>query len=231
MKSLFYSLILMLPFCFSTELSAQETRYFQFRAFCGGDEWRDTSFVAAATNADLINAVLAEIERPFDQRKFIIGDIAAGDGGFNFNADFRFNWHFVPDQWQLAEVAVEVCDGCPYTNVHKESDIWLNNVGFFCPWTSKPVQEITLTDLEELEREQTASITLFPNPSRNQVFIKHQLSGEIAVELVNIANAQLRFYPNLQDGTINVAGYPAGIYTILLKANGELYAKRLVIQN
>lgn len=231
MKSLYYSLILFLPLYFTIDLSAQETRYFQFRAFCGGDDWRDTSFVASASNADLINAVLAEIDRPFDERKFIIGDIAAGDGGFNFNADFRFNWHFVPDQWLLAEVAVEVCDGCPFTNVHQESNIWLNNVGFFCPWTSKPVREITLTDLDEIRKEQNASISLFPNPSRDQVFIRHQLKGAIQLELINIANARLRYYPEWQDGAISVAEYPAGIYTVLLKSEGEVYSKRLVIQD
>lgn len=230
MKSLFYSLILILPFVFGTELSAQETRYFQFRAFCGGDDWRDTSFVASATNDELINAVLAEIDRPFEERKFIIGNIAAGDGGFNFNADFRFNWHFVPDDWQLAEVAVEVCDGCPFTNVHQESDLWLNNVGFFCPWTSKPVREITLTDLEERQEAQAVSFSLFPNPSRDQVFVRHNFTGPVQVEVINIANVRLRFSPQWQDGTISVAGYPAGIYTVLLKTDGELYSERLVIQ-
>ncbi|MBX2874341.1 MAG: T9SS type A sorting domain-containing protein [Saprospiraceae bacterium] len=231
MKSLYYSFFLILPFWFGTDLSAQETRYFQFRAFCGGDDWRDTSFVASATNADLINAVLAEIERPFEERKFIIGDITEGDGGFNFNAEFRFNWHFVPDQWQLAEVAVEVCDGCPYTNVHRDSNLWLNNVGFFCPWTSKPVQEITLTNLEELKQTQAPAITVFPNPSRNQVFIKHQLKGPVRLELLNMANSRLRFYPSWENGVLSVAGYPAGIYTLLIRSEGELYAKRLVIQN
>ena len=186
MKSLYYSLILFLPLYFTIDLSAQETRYFQFRAFCGGDDWRDTSFVASASNAD---------------------------------------------QWLLAEVAVEVCDGCPFTNVHQESNIWLNNVGFFCPWTSKPVREITLTDLDEIRKEQNASISLFPNPSRDQVFIRHQLKGAIQLELINIANARLRYYPEWQDGAISVAEYPAGIYTVLLKSEGEVYSKRLVIQD
>lgn len=220
----------MLSFCFGTDLSAQETRYFQFRVFCGGDDWRDTSFVAAATNTDLINMVLAEIDRPFDERKFIIGDIAEGDGGFNFNGELRFNWHFVPDQWQLAEVAVEVCDGCPFTNVHQESDLWQNNVGFFCPWTSKPVREITLTDLEELEEKQAALIKVFPNPSRDQVFIKHQLKGPVEYELFHMGNARLRFYPKPEDGVINLSGYPAGMYTLVLRSAGAVFSKRLVIQ-
>lgn len=230
MKSLYYSFLLILPLWFSTDLSAQETRYFQFRAFCGGDDWRDTSFVAAATNADLINAVLAEIERPFEERKFIIGDIAEGDGGFNFNGEFRFNWHFVTDQWQLAEVAVEVCDGCPFTNVHQDPDLWLNNVGFFCPWTSKPVQEITLTDLDEFKESQAASISVFPNPSRDQLFIKHQLKGPVQLELLNMANSRLRFYPKWEAGSVSLSGYPAGIYTLLIRSGGDVFSKRLVIQ-
>ncbi len=230
MKSLYYSFFFILSLGFGPDLSAQETRYFQFRAFCGGDDWRDTSFVAAATNADLINMVLAEMERPFEERKFIIGDIAEGDGGFNTNADFRFNWHFVPDQWQLAEVAVEVCDGCPFTNVHQDPDLWQNNVGFFCPWTSKPAREITLTDLEKLKKRQAASITVYPNPSRDQIFIQHQLQEPVQLELLNMANSRLHFYPRWEEGRVNLSGYPAGIYTLLLRSAGELHTRRLVIQ-
>lgn len=231
MKKLFYCLFFLFTFSLITSGHAQETRYFQFRTFCGGDDWRDTSFVAAATNADLINAVLSEIERPFDERKFIIGDIKAGDGGHNFNGDFRFNWHFVPDQWQLAEVAVEVCDGCPFTNVHRDTDLWLNNVGFFCPWSSKPLREITLTDVREGGKTSDIDLHVFPNPGRDVIFLQHELKTPVDIELVNIANQSIRFVPNYEEGKIEVGQYPTGIYLILIKSQGHIYTQKLVIQD
>jgi hypothetical protein len=60
---------------------AQTMRYFEFRVECGGMEWRDTSFIAAASDPELIEMVLDNIERPFNQRNFIVGSIDYGHGG------------------------------------------------------------------------------------------------------------------------------------------------------
>lgn len=230
MKCLWYSFFALSMLFFSVSSAAQETRYFQFRTFCGGDNWQDTSFVAAATNEDLINMVLSEIERPFDQRKFIIGDIAEGDGGHNFNGDFRFNWHFVPDEWLLTEVAVEVCDGCPFSNVHQEPDLWQNNVGFFCPWSSKPVREITLTSVDGGGDVSGVTIQVFPNPARQRAFIKHNFTRPVQLELVNVVNQQIQFRPELSNGQIDLSAYPAGVYALLIRSEGNLYTRKLVIQ-
>lgn len=230
MKCLIYSFFTLSILVTSSYAMAQETRYFQFRTFCGGDNWQDTAFVAAATNEDLINAVLSEIERPFDDRKFIIGDIAEGDGGHNFNGDFRFNWHFVPDQWQLAEVAVEVCDGCPFSNVHQDPDLWQNNVGFFCPWSSKPVREITLTQVEEGEQEENTPIQVFPNPARQHVFIRHNFNRPVQLALINIVNQRIQFRPQLSSNQIDVSSYPAGIYALQIQVGERFYTQKLVIQ-
>lgn len=230
MKRLFYSFFVLSMLSLASHVDAQEIRYFQFRALCGGNNWQDTAFVAAASDADLINAVLSEMERPLEERKFIIGDIAAGDGGHNFNADFRFNWHFVPDKWQLAEVAVEVCDGCPYSNVHQDPDLWLNNVGFFCPWSSKPIREITLTNVDEREKEEVVDIQLFPNPSRDRTFLRHNLDHPIQLELINMANQQLRFLPQVSNAGIDVSPYPVGVYVLLIRSEGNVYTRKLIIQ-
>lgn len=229
MKSYRYSFLLWSILFLSTTISAQETRYFQFRTFCGGDNWQDTSFVAAATDQDLIDLVLSEIERPFQERKFIIGDIDEGDGGHNFNADFRFNWHFVPDMWQLTEVAVEVCDGCPFSNVHQDPDLWQNNVGFFCPWSSKPVREITLTNTDQVDQPSFGP-KVFPNPARQRAFLKHNFTQPVQLELINIVNQNLRFWPKLANEQIDLSTYPAGVYALMIRAEGRLYTRKLVIQ-
>lgn len=59
-----------------------------------------------------------------------IGDLAYGDGGFNYN----WSWHLIPDTVRMGELAIELCDGCP-SFVEADVDYWINNVGQFCPWS------------------------------------------------------------------------------------------------
>lgn len=228
MKKALLFVLLFLSVSIHQELKSQDTRYFQFSTLCGGGDWRDTSFIAALTDTDLINAVLSEMERPFEERKFIIGDIAAGDGGFNFNGEHRFNWHFVTDKWQLAEVAVEVCDGCPFSNVEQDPDYWIGNVGFFCPWSSKPAREIVLTAVDEIEN--AGNIKVFPNPASQAVFVQHSIQGKVKLELRSLSNASLRFIPELRHGKIDLANYPPGLYVLLFRGEKSVYAEKLIIQ-
>lgn len=226
-KALLFALLFLSASIYQ-ELQSQDTRYFQFSTFCGGNDWRDTSFVAALTDPELINTVISEIERPFEQRKFIIGDIAQGDGGFNFNGEHRFNWHFVTDKWQLAEVAIEVCDGCPFSNVEQDTAYWVGNLGFFCPWTSKPAREIFLTSVDEVETR--GNIKVYPNPASQSVFIQHTIPGKVTIELRSVTQANLRFIPTVIDGRIDVADYPPGLYILQFRGEKSFYTKKLVIQ-
>ena len=107
------TIILLLSVLFA---SAQNMRYFQFSVACGHGNWQDTAFVAATNDTALINTVLAEMAKPMEERMFINGPIAAGHAGYNRNATHWFKWHFVPNEWSLVEFAIEVCDGCPFTD-------------------------------------------------------------------------------------------------------------------
>lgn len=227
MKKTHFFAFFFLLVCFNLPLSSQTTRYFQFNLFCGGGFWQDTSFIAAATEPALINAVLSEMEKPYQERVFILGTIAKGDGGFNFNADHRFNWHFVIDKWELAEVAVEVCDGCPYSNVESDVDYWVNDVGYFCPWNSKPVREITLTSLPDTKEE--GEIKVFPNPTSGKTYFKQPLEEPFSVELRNLSNTQLRYFPKRNQEEIDLSDYPAGMYVLIFSNEKEWKSQKIVI--
>jgi hypothetical protein len=103
---------------------AQTPRCFLFgmRGLPENADWRDTAFVACS-NPGLIQEVLDELTKPLSDRRHISGPIAAGDGGHNFNGPHRFAWHFVPDQWSLAEISIELCDGRPTTMWNKTCSI------------------------------------------------------------------------------------------------------------
>lgn len=96
-------------------------------------------FVAATRNPDLIAQLRAQLQLPEDERVgFVHGAIARGDGGDNTS----WNWHFVANAWRMVEVAVEVCDGRA-SEVDSDLDYWVDQVGYFCPWSSYVQAELS----------------------------------------------------------------------------------------
>jgi len=96
----------------------------------------DGEFVAA-TSDPLVQARLdAELTLPEAQRgRHIGGPLAKGNDGYNFS----WSWHFLPDQWDVVEVSIELCDGTPRA-VEENVDAWVGQV--FCPWSSYVEREL-----------------------------------------------------------------------------------------
>lgn len=112
----------------------EESRYFEFTH---GDS-EDYSFVAKTSDPEVIEKLENQLELPFDKRNLHIhGKIERGNGGHNIN----WSWHFTPDKWDMVEISVEVCDGRPHM-VEENLDYWIDNVGRFCPWSSRVVGEV-----------------------------------------------------------------------------------------
>ena len=53
------------------------------------------------------------------------------------------SWHVDPEDIQMAEVTIELCDGTP-SQVEGNLDYWLNTVKRFCPWSAR------ITGIEDL---------------------------------------------------------------------------------
>lgn len=130
-----FLLILLTGGCGLFSEDKPEERYVEFTH---RDEKIDYTFVAKTSDPDVIGKVEDQLALPFGERHMHIhGDIARGDGGFNEN----WNWHFVPDRWDLVEISVEVCDGRPRM-VEEDPDYWIDQVGYFCPWSSRVAGEV-----------------------------------------------------------------------------------------
>jgi hypothetical protein len=65
------------------------------------------------------------------------GDLVRGDGGFNQ----PYGWHLAPESVHFPDAAAEVCDGVP-SDVQSDLDYWVDNVGNFCPWGARLVDEL-----------------------------------------------------------------------------------------
>ena len=101
-------------------------------------------FIAATSDTAVISQCEAQLQLPEGQRNLHIdGPIDSTNGGYNFN----WSWHFIPDQWELALVSIELCDGIP-SFVEADLPYWLGTVGSFCPWSSYVRREVSITCCE-----------------------------------------------------------------------------------
>jgi len=96
-------------------------------------------FRAITSDPAVVAEARAQLSLPFEERRlFIIGEIDRGNGGHNL----EWNWHFLPDRWSFAEVAIELCDGNAVL-VSQAVDYWVDTVGQFCPWGARVGEEIS----------------------------------------------------------------------------------------
>lgn len=207
-----------------------QTRYFEFGVVCGHGNWQDTSFIAATSDPVLIDSVLANIARPFEQRNFINGNITHGDGGHNRNADHWFLWHFIPGEWNLTELAFEVCDGCPYTDVDLDTAYWIGTLGYFCPWSGKPVREVTDPALSIKTAHPFAALLVYPNPAKDVLHLQWNASRPLRVLLLNAmgqvvsAQALTETHPSVQMG-----GLSKGVYFLLYTDGQNTGMQKVVV--
>lgn len=206
----------------------QTIRYFEFVTQCGPGNWQDTSFIATASDQTLIDTVLANIARPLYQRKFINGLIDYGNGGFNHNASHWFLWHFIPYQWSLAEMAVEVCDGCPYSDVDADTAYWIGNLGRFCPWSGRPAREINPSRINEQYFEN--EFLIYPNPANDELKLKWNGMNNISVTIFNPIGQEFKtIVLNKQIETIDLTQFKTGFYFLRIINGNKIKIKKLII--
>lgn len=88
-------------------------------------------FVLRLTNPVAI--VQAEANLRGLNSRFPLGAVRRGDGGFNQ----PWSWHLDPQDTELVELAIEVCDGRPsYLQGH------LDEYPVYCPWGARVVRRL-----------------------------------------------------------------------------------------
>ena len=177
-------LVILLSLLSSDLVSGQTTRFFRFVG-CNDSQhdWRDSSFVAATSDPTVINEVLAELALPMANRsKFPTGTIIAGNGGYNCNGTHCFSWRFDSTAWSLTDFAIEVCDGCPYSDLDMNLPYWIDTLGSYCPWGGRVIEELPLLSVPE--EEWLKQVKVSPNPSAGHLeiaFPKAQIGFRVEV--------------------------------------------------
>ena len=87
------------------------------------------TFRAHIENPTTIQQVLA-LQQGQSTATIPVGALRPGE---EYNTGW--SWHTDPWEIEMAEVAIELCDGRP-SYVEAELDYWLNTVGTYCPWSA-----------------------------------------------------------------------------------------------
>lgn len=228
MKKKVLTFLLALMFGFTGQ--AQTTRFFEFSTTCGHGNWQDTTFIASTSDQVVIDSVLANLSRPLSQRHFINGPIDYGNGGHNHNATHWFLWHFVPDQWSLVEQAIELCDGCPFTDVDADTAYWVGTIGQFCPWSGRPVREVSTPVSVNNDPLFEKEIILFPNPAKDEVHLKGNGLSKVTVTIYNATGHELKTTnPYEQNNAVDVSRLESGLYFVKIRDGDETMVKKLIV--
>ena len=97
-------------------------------------------FRAWTKNTEVIQSIEEELAKPFEARtKHINGPIKRLPVDCDTNQEW--SWYFVPDEWVMAEISIELCDGNPQY-VEENLDEYVGVVGHYCPWGSKVIRQL-----------------------------------------------------------------------------------------
>jgi len=224
-----YLAILAIVVLNSVSVAAQELRYFEFTGIFSvpPEDWRDSSFIAATSDPDIIDLVLEELELPLTLRqRHIYGSIASGHGGHNHNADHWFLWHFVPNEWIIQLQSVEVCDGTPYF-VDQDTSFWLE-LGYFCPWGYVPSREVYLTKIDD--RNILDDILIGPVPFSNKLVVHSEQSNDFRITLFDSMGRKLSSYGDKSTYHLSLSHLAAGNYWLKV-TRGSVYKIIPVMKN
>jgi hypothetical protein len=89
------------------------------------------TFTLRATNP----TVIAQLDAALASGRVGVlgGELLRGNGGFNA----PHQWHIDPATVYVADLAMEVCDGRPFSEVGSDIDYWVDVLGTYCPWGAR----------------------------------------------------------------------------------------------
>ncbi len=136
---LIFALILLFISCSNKEdspVTSIPTGYIGFKMKMKGEKSEATDFVVITKNQSAIEKARAQLLLSEEKRNLHInGKLEKGNGGYNN----KWSWHFIPENWDLVEISIEVCDADP-RYVEANLNEWIGKS--FCPWGAIVMEEI-----------------------------------------------------------------------------------------
>lgn len=208
-------------------LQSKQIRYFEFgfKVAEPGPGPNFLSVIAATSDPDLIAELLEQLSLPEEERnKHINGKIADGT---SYNNQ-QWSWHFEPDEWALAEMSAELCDGMPI-HIEENKTYWLDTVGYFCPWASYVKREIVPSDIDE-DTKLSDDLIIYPNPSNGIFKIAGSELKNSTTRIVDLQGRILAEKSTQADIVPFELRLSQGIYFVKISNGTKNYFKKLIIQ-
>lgn len=212
---------------FSEGLSAAPKCYeFAMRGFPASE-----NFLVLTQEAPVIKRAEDQLKLPVEERNMHInGLIDTGNGGING----KWHWHIVPDEWDFAEISIEVCDGTPgYIEEHR--DEWVKTVKRYCPWSSYVLRECVTVGSNRPPRGPARKLQSGAAGSLRTVRFSIFAGGKAELELRGLDG---RLAAKLLDAHRNPgsyllvwdpAGLDAGAYRLVLLERGRPAASEYLV--
>ena len=203
---------------FSTDTSScypiLDSSYVLFTVGIHGEN-DESNFIVATNNSSLIGQCYDQLELPETERTLHInGSLDQTNGGFNT----PWNWHIIPNEWELAEMSVGTCNGSPF-DVENNLEYWIHDVGQLCNWGSYIKNEI-ISGCNSNEVSLWDSCYSIANTTELDLS-SYNLSGTIDPEidaLINLTYLNLRFN-NLTGSIPESIGNLTNLTTLSLSDN------------
>lgn len=225
MKRTTVLLILLLP----AILWAQSFRFYEFDFHVAYPD--SLNLFAATSNVQVQNDCANQLTIPDSLRmKHINGLLGHGVGDNNP----VYSWQFVRNEWQLADVSLEACDGMPLEDVEADTAYWIGTMKRFCPWTSFVKREVIMSEVADARA--AWGLAVGPLPCRDVLTIRNEgpatwvLRGILDLEGRVVQDLGMRLIPSTRL-ELPVQLFPAGAYFLLIQGKGGYELLRVQVQD
>jgi hypothetical protein len=144
MKKLLFALPCLFLFASCQKQNGSQWHFYEIGINLEVENWRDSSFIVATSNPQLIATAAADLQKPILERHIIFGLLRPGSAGYNHNGYHWFRWHLEENTWQLTDATAEWYDGLPHTDVDRHYHYWMDTVGQFTNWHSYLKKELNI---------------------------------------------------------------------------------------
>ena len=215
--------LIILIFFYNKSIYAQ--RYFEFGC---RDLDSTENFIVATTDSLQITIADSLLLLPDSLRGgMIYGFVTHGNDGYNYNWD----WHFIPNQWQIVETAVELCETTP--SAISEYLCYQDTLRL-CPVCTITQEVFPLSIRDENKNSSEQNIKIYPNPNQGifSVIIPARRCENFTLKVFNILGQLLYIKPISTAGIKNVqfdiSNFSNGIYFIQLTLGTQIVVKKII---
>jgi Secretion system C-terminal sorting domain len=232
LQNLAVSLVVFSGLAGSPEVAGQ-THYYEVgmnREDSPPTEWRDSSFIVAASSPALVAQCDSQLALNVSLRQSVFGRPTLGNGGFNHNGSYWFHWCFPVDSFSFSDASIEICNGRPYSDVDLNLSYWVTSVKCY---QSNPLvlkREVSAPTAITGHLSARADQAIVVCQSRNGFRLAiPQAYGQATMEICNATGRTISPATIIKQSTyIDLSKLPEGLYFARIASGAQKATVRLM---